>query len=167
MRVIREHKQEDFVFRIYEYPNKKNLYSVFVNHMDDEIWHADFDKLLSANLAFENQMERCLPKDISEEKAEHQKKRRAEMVEKRRQRAKERRAARFEADEVEHESCYCSTTHPPCSFCTSMTEDEVEIYDEGGSELLAKYRRARRNGEPWPPEKPKGPYDENPMFGLF
>ena len=32
--------------------------------------------------------------------------------------------------------CQCPSGHPPCQFCTSMTEEEVEAYVSGGMNAL-------------------------------
>ena len=40
-----------------------------------------------------------------------------------------------------HEGCTCPTGHPPCSWCMSLTEVEVEIYDTGGQEAVLEFRR--------------------------
>lgn len=32
--------------------------------------------------------------------------------------------------------CQCPSGHPPCQFCTSMTEEEAEAYCSGGMNAL-------------------------------
>lgn len=42
--------------------------------------------------------------------------------------------------------CYCSTTHPPCSFCTDglQTEEEYEIYAQEGAQGVREHRSGVR-----------------------
>jgi hypothetical protein len=60
--------------------------------------------------------------------------------------------------------CTCHTSHPPCSFCTELGEDEIEVYHDGGAEAVRDRRIALENGETWPPPSP---YADNPDYGRF
>jgi len=41
-----------------------------------------------------------------------------------------------------YEGCICAASqHPPCSWCTSLTEEEVELYDSGGQESVIAFRK--------------------------
>jgi hypothetical protein len=42
--------------------------------------------------------------------------------------------------------CSCHTM-PPCSFCTSMSEEEFNIFDQEGAEALRRYIRSLKNNE--------------------
>lgn len=59
--------------------------------------------------------------------------------------------------------CHCHL-NPPCSYCMSLTEEEVSIHDELGEKGVADYRAAMENGAPWPP-LPE--YHDHPKFGRF
>lgn len=37
------------------------------------------------------------------------------------------------------EECTCHIS-PPCAFCTSLSEEEVDIYESGGSKAVAEFR---------------------------
>lgn len=43
--------------------------------------------------------------------------------------------------EDDERGCTCPTGHPPCGFCTSLTEEEVAIYDEYGSGAVYQLRK--------------------------
>ncbi|KKN20704.1 hypothetical protein LCGC14_0932760 [marine sediment metagenome] len=41
-----------------------------------------------------------------------------------------------------YEGCTCAASgHPPCSWCMSLSEEEVEILDNGGQEAVLEYRK--------------------------
>ena len=40
---------------------------------------------------------------------------------------------------VYHLGCTCHLVHPPCTFCTEMAEEEVEVFVAGGYHALAPY----------------------------
>lgn len=46
----------------------------------------------------------------------------------------------------QQEECTCHIA-PPCSFCTSMTEDEVDIYSHYGRHALQIHRAAMRENK--------------------
>lgn len=51
-------------------------------------------------------------------------------------------------EDYEARGCTCWQGHPPCSFCTSMTEEEADLFAQGGSQAV----RNHRNG--WKPPEP-------------
>ncbi len=57
----------------------------------------------------------------------------------------DRKNAEYARYAAEH--CMCSHVPPPCSFCESLTEDEVGIYDSGGVDAVVKHRRNRLEKE--------------------
>lgn len=42
------------------------------------------------------------------------------------------------------EGCSCHIS-PPCSFCTSLTEEEADVYAKGGLDALRKYRQRQKD----------------------
>jgi hypothetical protein len=44
------------------------------------------------------------------------------------------------------EGCLCPNGHPPCEFCVSLTEEELDVYQRYGA---AGVRRLREEKEEW------------------
>jgi len=51
----------------------------------------------------------------------------------------------------EPQGCTCHIS-PPCGFCTSLTEEEVDVFVERGAEAVLALRRERENQMPYDPE---------------
>ena len=47
-------------------------------------------------------------------------------------------------DEMKEQGCSCHN-HPPCSFCTELTEEEGDIFWNGGMSALQEYWRESKN----------------------
>lgn len=145
MITIAEVHAEDFDIEARQATSRKDFFDVVVRHSEDEIWSANFNTKEEALGAWQHQVKKYLPDRAANMFAQ----------------ATIPVFTADDADDRELDSCYCSTTHPPCSFCTSLDEDEADVYGSGGSELLRQYRAAKLNGDPWPP------YSDNPLYGAF
>lgn len=59
---------------------------------------------------------------------------------------------------TEPQECTCHIS-PPCGFCTSLTEEEVDVFCNHGAQAVLNLRREREeqmpyNPEPYPVTKP-------------